>query len=69
MIGSGGFGRVFEGTRKFDGKKVFADFAELYKHFALACIKTYLITHGLILRCSNRKCYVQGQALECCYCY
>jgi len=49
MIGSGGFGRVFNATRRFDGKKV--SLTELYKHFALACIKTYLqqFTDGLIL--------------------
>jgi len=34
MIGSGGFGRVFLGTRKFDGKKV--NLTELNKHFAFA---------------------------------
>ena len=55
MIGSGGFGRVFRGIRKFDGKKV--NLTELYKHFALACIKTHFkqFTDGLILstRCLN----------------
>jgi len=49
MIGSGGFGRVYEGTRRFDSKKV--NLTELYKHVALACIKTYLkhLTDGLTL--------------------
>jgi len=31
MIGSGGFGRVYEGMRKLDGKKV--NITELQKHF------------------------------------
>lgn len=55
MIGSGMFGCVYEGTRKFDGKRV--HLTELYKHFANACIKTYV------------KQLTDGQLLEYCYCY